>query len=218
LKLNLDSVYLLDKIKAIFDKWAQNGRSKIMEREHSKTVLKFLNTIKFPSSFSFLDVGCGNGWVVRKISKIRTCKRVVGIDKSLKMIKEAKSKKKSPKESFVVADLIKWKQRGKFDYIFSMESLYYTNPMELALSKIYKLLKPGGVFYCGTDFYKENKATSGWPRKMNLPMDLRSKKQWRNMFEKIGFQATTRQVKDLTNQKKWKREFGTLFVIGKKPD
>jgi len=36
------------------------------------------------------------------------------------------------------------------------------------------------------------------------------------MFEEVGFITKTKQVKDLTNRKKWKREFGTLFVIGTK--
>jgi hypothetical protein len=36
------------------------------------------------------------------------------------------------------------------------------------------------------------------------------------MFEKIGFKTKTKQVKDPTNRKKWKRDFGTLFVIGTK--
>jgi len=32
----------------------------------------------------------------------------------------------------------------------------------------------------------------------------------------IGFETKTKQVRDDSNRKKWKREFGTLFIIGKK--
>jgi len=206
----------MDKVRTTFDKWAKSGRSELMEKEHSKTVLKFLNSIRFEKSFSFLDVGCGNGWVVRKISQIQNCKKAVGIDKSQNMITKAKSEKKSSKENYLRTDILSWKFNGKFDYIFSMESLYYSTPMESALKKIYTLLKPEGEFFCGTDFYSDNKATIRWSKVMNISLDLRSKKQWKKMFEEIGFKTKTKQVRDFSNRKKWKREFGTLFIIGKK--
>ncbi len=206
----------MDKVRTTFDEWAKIGRSELMEKEHSKTVLKFLNSIRFEKPFSFLDVGCGNGWVVRKISQIKNCKKVVGIDKSQNMITKAKSKKKSSKENYLRTDILSWKFYGKFDYIFSMESLYYSTPMESALKKIHKLLKPGGEFFCGTDFYSDNKATTQWSKMLDITLDLRSKKQWKKMFEEIGFKTKTKQVRDSSNRKKWKREFGTLFIIGKK--
>ena len=206
----------MDKVRTTFDEWAKIGRSELMEKEHSKTVLKFLNSIRFEKPFSFLDVGCGNGWVVRKISQIQNCKKAVGIDKSQNMITKAKSKKKSSKENYLRTDILSWKFSGKFDYIFSMESLYYSTPMESALKKIYRLLKPGGEFFCGTDFYSDNKATIQWSKMLDISLDLRSKKQWKKMFEEIGFKTKTKQVRDNNNRKKWKREFGTLFIIGKK--
>jgi len=205
-----------DKVKKTFDKWAIIGRAELMEREHAKSVQKFLNSISFNKPFMFLDVGCGNGWVVRKIAEMKLCKKVVGIDKSKNMIKNSKSKKKFTKEEFFQADIQSWKYRGKFDYIFSMESIYYSESLDLALKKIFKLLKNRGQFFCGTDFYKDNKATSGWPKQMKLEMHLRSKKEWQELFKKHGFKTKTKQVKDPKSRKKWKREFGTLFIIGTK--
>lgn len=206
----------VDKVKITFDKWAVNGRSELMENEHSKTVLKFLRTIPFDKPFTFLDVGCGNGWVVRKIAELKNCKKAIGIDKSKNMILKARDKKKSQKEFFFETDIQSWKFRGKFDYIFSMESLYYLPKMEFGLKKIYRFLKPGGQFFCGTDFYRDNKATTRWAKMMKLPLDLRSKKQWKKMFDDVGFTTKTKQIRDTKNQKKWKRELGTLFIIGKK--
>ena len=42
-----------------------------MEEEHGKNVLKFLESISFEKPFTFLDVGCGNGWVIKKNCKRR---------------------------------------------------------------------------------------------------------------------------------------------------
>ena len=127
-------------------------------------VLKFLKKISFDKPFSFLDVGCGNGWVIRYVSDMSTCKKAVGIDKSKKMIIQANKKIKNNKESFVYTDIESWKYTGKFDFIFAMESIYYADSMEKAIKKIFKLLKPGGKFFCGTDFYTENKATIKWAK------------------------------------------------------
>ena len=206
----------MDKTSRLFDKWAKTGRAEEMEKGHGTTVNKFLDKLVFDKSFTFLDIGCGNGWVVRKISQLPNCKKAIGIDKSRTMIKKAKEKKTSEKEAYFTTDLESWKYAGKFDVVFSMEALYYSVPMEPALKKVYKLLKKQGTFYCGTDFYKDNKLTTRWTKDMAIPMDLRSEQEWKKMFKEIGFHTRAKHVLDPMNKSKWKREFGTLFVIGKR--
>ena len=208
----------MDDVRKTFDKWAQNGRAELMEIEHGKNVLKFLQTISFDKPFTFLDVGCGNGWVVRKIAKEKNCKKSIGIDKSKKMIQEAIKKISMKNEEFIHTDIESLKYRGKFDFIFSMESLYYADSIEIALEKIFKILKPGGQFFCGTDFYTDNKATARWASIMKIQMHLHSKKEWKKFFQNTGFMVKTKHIKDLKNTKKWKREFGTLFITGTKPE
>ena len=207
----------MDGIQKTFDKWAQNGRADLMEIEHGKNVSKFLDSISFEKPFSFLDMGCGNGWVIRKISEMQSCKKAVGIDKSKKMIIEAKKKTSNKKQNFIHTDIESWEYNGKFDYIFSMESLYYADSIDAALGKIFRLLKPGGKFFCGTDFYSDNRATARWAGIMKIQMHLHSKKEWKEFFKDAGFEVRTKHVKDLKNKKKWKREWGTLFLTGTKP-
>ena len=207
----------MDDVSKKFDDWAINGKAESMEKGHGVNVIKFLKKISFDKSFSFLDVGCGNGWVVRYVSDMSTCKKAIGIDKSKKMIIQANKKINNNKESFVYTDIESWKYTGKFDFIFAMESIYYADSMEKAIKKIYKLLKPGGQFFCGTDFYTENKATTKWANMMKIQMHLHSKKEWKEFFKSAGFITNTKQIKDLKSNEKWKKEFGTLFIIGTKP-
>ena len=206
----------MDKTSILFNNWAKNGRAEEMEEGHGTNVSKFLESVSFTKPFSFLDIGCGNGWVVRKIANHPKCKKAMGIDKSKNMIKIAVSKLTTKKEKYTCTNLESWNYTGKFDVIFSMESLYYSVPMEPALNKVFKMLKVGGLFYCGTDFYSDNHLTKRWKKIMNIPMDLRSKTEWKKMFNEAGFNTTARQVKDSKHRAKWKREFGTLFVTGKK--
>ena len=135
------------------------------------------------------------------------------------MIIQAKTMSQSKKEDYIHTDIesLKHSRGRRFNYIFSMESLYYADSVDAALAKIYKLLKPDGRFFCGTDFYADNKATARWAEKMKIQMHLYSKKEWRERFKKAGFIVKTRHVKDLKNKKRWKREYGTLFITGTKP-
>ena len=208
----------MDKTSKLFDAWAKTGRSEEMGKGHGTTVNQFLDKLFLKGNFRFLDIGCGNGWVVRKMSEKSSCIKAIGIDKSKMMIKNAKSKISSKKENYFVTELESWNTKEKFDIIFSMESLYYADSIELALKKIFKLLKPGGQFFCGTDFYTDNKATAKWAKIMKIQMHLHSKKEWKEFFQNSGFKVKTKQVKDLKNSKKWKREWGTLFIIGTKPE
>ena len=68
----------MDKTTKVFDSWAKAGRAEEMEEGHGVTVGKFLGSISFDKPFSFLDIGCGNGWVVRKIAQLPKCKKAVG--------------------------------------------------------------------------------------------------------------------------------------------
>ena len=207
----------MDGVRITFDEWAQNGRAELMETEHQTNVLKILQKISFDKSFAFLDVGCGNGWIVRKIANEEKCRKVTGIDKSKKMIIQAKKRSVNKKEEFIHTDIESMDQKEKFDFIFSMESLYYVDSIDMALKKIFKLLKPGGQFFCGIDFYTDNKATLGWADMMKVKMHLHSKKEWKLFFQNAGFAVSTKNIKDLKSSKKWKREFGTLFITGTKP-
>jgi len=108
----------MDKTTKVFDSWAKAGRAEEMEEGHGVTVGKFLGSISFDKPFSFLDIGCGNGWVVRKIAQLPKCKKAVGIDKSKNMIKRAVSNSTSKKEKYACTDLESWNYAGKFDVDF----------------------------------------------------------------------------------------------------
>jgi 2-polyprenyl-3-methyl-5-hydroxy-6-metoxy-1,4-benzoquinol methylase len=118
------------------------------------------------------------------------------------MILQANAKKKTNKEKYIHKNIESLNYQSKFDFIFSMESLYYVDSIEIALAKIYKLLKPGGKFFCGTDFYTNNKDTVKWADMMKIQMHLHSKQEWKNFFKDAGFKTKTKQVKDFENKKK----------------
>lgn len=207
----------MDKVASLFDSWADNGRADLMEKEHGKNVRKFLDRVCWTDRFSFLDVGCGNGWVVRLMAQKEQCRAAMGIDKSGNMIRHAELSRKTSKETYVRTDIESLVTRKRFDYIFAMESIYYAESVSAALEKIFGLLRPGGEFFCGTDFYAENTATVRWPNMTGLRMHLYSRREWRGLFRNAGFRAKTMQIRDMYHKSRWKREFGTLFITGRRP-
>lgn len=206
-----------DSVTALFDKWSRQGLDKEMERGHNYAVQIMLKELKIKNTFDFLDVGCGNGWTVREISKHPSCRSAWGIDVSGAMIKHARVLKTSTKQHFLHTDLITWNTRKRFAVIFSMEALYYIIPVEPAIKKIYDLLKEGGVFLCGVDYYLENRASHSWPEKCNVKMDLRSSKEWIDLLRKTGFKDVRQKnirYPATVSSEEWKQRFGTLFTRG----
>ena len=65
----------------IFSEWVDNGKDNGMELNHCDSVNAMLNQVlNNANNYSFIDAGCGNGWVVRKVSKSSNCLRAIGID------------------------------------------------------------------------------------------------------------------------------------------
>ena len=172
----------------VFNSWALNGKDEGMQKNHSIAVDSMMQMLIENSNkkFSFIDAGCGNGWVIRKVNMYDSCYYSVGVDGSKNMIDKARNI--DPTGNYICSDLLRWKPKEKVDYVHSMEVVYYfENPSKL-LKHIYDyLLKIGGSIIIGVDFYKENIITHSWPQRLNTLMTLLSKKEWYNCFSKSGF-------------------------------
>ena len=66
----------MSKAIKTFNEWAYVGKDLGMEKNHLPSVSKMLDLIPnhiLSKNFSFIDIGCGNGWVVRKIRSKENC-------------------------------------------------------------------------------------------------------------------------------------------------
>ena len=172
----------------VFNSWVLNGKDEGMEKNHYVAVDVMIHMLigKSNKHFSFIDAGCGNGWVIRKVNVNDLCSYSVGVDGSKNMIDKAE--KIDPTGSYVCSDLMKWKPKEKVDYVHSMEVLYYFEDPSMVLKHIYDFwLKKNGTIVVGIDFYKENIISHSWPKSLNTKMTLLSKKEWLNCFRESGF-------------------------------
>lgn len=199
----------------IFNDWALQNKDQGMEKGHAKSVSEMLKIVNeyigsLDHNFKFLDLGCGNGWVVKMFSNNNLCDLSVGVDGSENMIKKAKLK--DSKGIYYQSNIEEWNFKKKFDIIFSMETFYYFNNINNVLNNINsKLLTNGGLLIIGIDHYKENKPSLSWENEIGIQTQTLSIKQWVNKLKESNFQNV--QFKQVGKKSPW---MGTLILYANK--
>lgn len=174
----------------VFSEWATLDKDFGMEQNHKRSVENMLTfALKHNNSFSFIDAGCGNGWVVKKVGENQLCNYAVGVDGSDKMIEKARTL--DPSGSYVCADLMSWYPEKPVDIVHSMEVFYYLeNPKKLIKQIFDSWLNDKGRLIIGLDFYFENKVSHDWSESCGISnMKLFCENEWLDFFKVVGFQS-----------------------------
>lgn len=204
----------LKKATDIFGQWATEGKDVGMEKTHANPVNEMINyalkeRAKIGKNFSFLDLGCGNGWVVRKVAKNKLCNKSVGIDGAKQMIVNAKARGGEAK--YILADINSYNSSDKYDLIHSMEVLYYLNNPEEIIKKISNSwLNSGGRLIIGIDHYYENSDSHSWQEKVGTRMLMLNESEWVKIFQMSGLSKVQSWRSNKEND--WA---GTLVITGK---
>jgi SAM-dependent methyltransferase len=226
------------RVRAVFDAWARGTRADDMAASHAPVARVALDRLRLGRDAWFLDIGCGNGYVVRWAAELAPDGVAVGLDVSPEMIALARRHSEDhPNVRFEVATFGAAPPAPSapaapacFDAVFSMEVFYYLPDLDAALRQTLSLLKPGGRFACAVDYYGENTASHSWPADLGVGMTLLDEAGWRSAFERAGFapvrqerirQAapTLRPVETAVHPASadWKATHGTLLTIGDRP-
>ena len=178
----------LEETAEEFDQWATNGRAESMANGHGNVTLQMLSKLPHGISGKSLDIGCGNGWLVRECVS-RGAEKGFGADISPKMIEEAiRLESFEGKESYFVANAEKIDVSEEvFDLITSIESLYYYPEPIKALREWYRIAKFGGQLAIMIDLYEENPATHTWVDALDISVHLFSMTQLKEELDKIGW-------------------------------
>ena len=172
----------------MFSEWAAIGRDERMAKGHEGAVKNMLDyALKGLDNYSFIDAGCGNGWVVRLVKAHKGCVVAAGVDGARMMIEKALSI--DPTGAYYHADLSNWAPNRKVDVVHSMEVVYYLSDPKAFIANIYKnWLKENGRLIVGLDFYKENTVSHSWPEDCGVSiMQLLPEATWIGFFKEAGF-------------------------------
>lgn len=117
---------------------------KIYSKKPYKKEFSFIKEILKGKEFKeILEFGCGTGNYTQIIKKNYNKSNVTGVDKSLKMIKIAKSKNIGAK--FLKKDLLNYKSKNKYDAIFCLfHTINYITNLEKFFKNSYNLLNENG--------------------------------------------------------------------------
>mgnify|MGYP002050693284 FL=1 len=172
----------------MFSEWAAIGRDERMAKGHEVAVKNMLDyALKGLDNYSFIDAGCGNGWVVRLVKANKGCVVAAGVDGAQMMIEKALSI--DPTGAYYHADLGNWAPNRKVDVVHSMEVVYYLYDPKGFVANVYKnWLKENGRLIVGLDFYKENTVSHSWPEDCGVSiMQLLPEATWIGFFKDAGF-------------------------------
>lgn len=127
------------------------------QKTYSDTICKSKNYLD--PGYIAMDIGCGSG--ITTIELAKEVKKIYALDTSKKMIDAAKEKVENSTVQnirFFVADIFdtRW-EKNCCDVVMAFNILCYIKDLDSFLTRIYEILKPGGIFLSATDCYGEKK-------------------------------------------------------------
>jgi SAM-dependent methyltransferase len=217
-----------------FNRWAHAGHGEEMEESHLPIVEPTLALMNLQPTDRVLDVGCGSGWLVRRLAARVLNGSVVGIDVSDEMIRRAQLASTGvPNAQFLhgTAEEIP-APPDSFTKVLSVESAYYWHDPARGLREILRVLQPGGSAWILINYYFDNPDCHQWRLHFKTPTHLLSAAEWQERFSTAGFRdANHRRIPDLSPTPevytgRWFRDAaqmqrlkaeGALLISGQKP-
>lgn len=172
-----------------FNRWAEAGRGEGMEQDHLPITLPVLEKMCLAPTDNVLDVGCGAGWLSRRLAKLAPEGRVVGMDISDEMIRHARrSGTDFDNLMFVTGEVtqIPW-QPHFFTHAISVESSYYWPNPAAGIKNIFRVLTDGGSAWVLINYYRDNPHCHQWGPLLVVPTQLLSGEEWAEHFRAAGF-------------------------------
>jgi SAM-dependent methyltransferase len=192
---------LEELIRREFNRWAEQGRGRGMERSHWEITRQLIDLMHVGPHDNIVDLGCGVGWATRVLAQKAERGVVLGIDLSDRMIAEAISAYRNPHNAlFVVAAAARIPVAdGFFHSLLSVESIYYYPNLEGAFAEVYRILRPGAKAFFLINYYKENVHGHQWARHIDIPVHLLGTADYVSLLSRAGFKAVNhRRVIDST--------------------
>lgn len=105
---------------------------------------KVMNELELQGDEHILDLGCGNGLLTARLAERVPDGKVVGLDSSLSMLKQAEKHRNGNME-FRLLDMESMEIHDKFDVVFSNAALHWVKGHGHLLKRIHDCLRINGI-------------------------------------------------------------------------
>lgn len=223
-----------EQLRQEFNRWAEEGRGEGMEQDHLPITLPVIEKMKITPHDNILDVGCGSGWLAKLLAARAPAGRVVGMDVSDEMVRQARRNCVQVDHAMFIqgsAEEIPW-EANFFQHVISVESAYYWPEPDRGLREIFRVTSPGGSAWILINYYRDNPHCHQWGQHYRTPTHLLSAEEWAEHFRNAGFgevqhgrvpdaspspaEYTGRWFRDAAQLRAFKAE-GALLIHGQKP-
>jgi SAM-dependent methyltransferase len=126
---------------ADFDRLAAAEAGSFWFRARNRLLLATLEA-EFPTATSFLEVGCGNGYVLGGVAARHPEMRLVGSDLSEAGLRHARAR--VPGATLVRADVRELPFAGEFDVVGAFDVIEHIDADEAVLAAMRRAVQPGG--------------------------------------------------------------------------
>jgi arsenite methyltransferase len=178
-----------ESLRAEFNRWAEAGRGDGMEQDHLPITLPVLAQMHPAPTDNLLDVGCGSGWLSRRLASMVPEGRVVGMDISDEMIRIARRNSIDQHNLlFATGEVaeIPW-ESNFFHHAISIESAYYWPKPSAGVKEIHRVLRPAASCWVLINYYRDNPHCHQWGPLLPVPTHLLSAEEWSQLFRNADF-------------------------------
>lgn len=176
-------------LRVEFNRWAADGRGEGMESDHLPITLPVIAKMHIQPADSILDVGCGAGWLTRRLAALVPQGRAVGVDVSDEMISRARKTDADLENVMFVTspvDELPW-ESDVFTHAISVESAYYWPEPAKGIAEMFRVLHTCGRAWILINYYRDNPHCHQWGPLLPIPTKLLSAEEWSAMFRDAGF-------------------------------
>ncbi len=169
-----------ESLREEFNRWAEAGRGDGMEQDHLPITVPVLEKMRLSATDNVLDVGCGSGWLSRRIGRLVPEGRVVGMDISDEMVRVARrTSAEHDNVLFITGEVseIPW-EANFFTHAISVESAYYWPNPAAGVKEIHRVLRPAGKAWILINYYRDNPYCHQWGELLAVRTHLLSAEEW----------------------------------------
>jgi len=159
---------------------------------------------------SMIDLGCGEGAMIRAIKKEFPKVKLTGIDISPRRINCLK--KRLPKDKFYIKDVCNTNIKEKFDFIYSSQVIEHVQSDKKMIKEMSRLLKKNGILFCSS-VIKKPWAIYKYRNNRKFVLDPTHEKEYKNAKEFLElFKVDFKLISYRINQTR-RIKFGITFKI-----